>query len=187
MHHEKTIYYGVFKISRERTTLALCSKKTHRDMCHLSPEITSDLGRRIHRDTPRHIPHGECGGPERRWLVANSRSMEAKSKPRTPSKSPTRSPVVGAAALRGHPGPSLKRTADLATGIGVANLRGVLASGKNLAGTEQATCAGVWPAHVPAGSHQRWAALPGRGAPRARARRDARRDLPTRGRGCAQP
>ena len=48
----------------------------------LSPEITSDkyLGRTLHRGTPRHTPLRECGGPERRSLLANSRSMEAKCK-----------------------------------------------------------------------------------------------------------
>jgi len=60
----------------------------------MSPEIKY-LGRTLHRGMPCHTPLRECGGPERRWPLANSRSMEAKSKREDAIESPARSPVVG--------------------------------------------------------------------------------------------
>jgi len=77
-------------------------------------------------------------------------------------KSPARSPV---GTRQHHAGTRpLKRTADLVTEIGAGNLRGVGEKSRARA----------------RGTHQRWAALPGRGVPRARARRDARRRPATR-------
>lgn len=98
-------------------------------------------------------------------------------------KSPARSPV---GARQHHAGTRpLKRTADLVTEIGAGNLRGVGEKSRRNGTTNW------WRRRVARararGSHQRWAALPGRGVPRARARRDARRRPATRGRGRPQP
>jgi hypothetical protein len=135
----------------------------------MSPEIKY-LGRTLHRGMPCHTPLRECGGPERRWPLANSRSMEAKSKREDAIESPARSPVVG--RTRQHHAGTLppetdRRSRDreigAAPGTCVASgRRGKISPERN--NQLVAPARGVWPAHVPAdrtnGGQRSWAAGP---------------------------
>ena len=124
----------------------------------LSPEITSDkyLGRTLHRGTPRHTPLRECGGPERRSLLA-ARQLTIHGGKKQARRHQIRSPV---GARQHHAGTRpLKRTADLVTEIGAGNLRGVGEKSRWNRTTNW------WRRRVARararGPHQRWAALPG--------------------------